>query len=129
VTVSSLCRRLGMSRQNYYAQRQRRQRQAVDADLIEELVLEERKLQPRLGGRKLYNMLQPELAAAGVKVGRDRFFEVLAQRDLLLEPQPADYPCTTHSRHHLPVFTNQIKGLKLTGANQVWVSVSGTDYR
>src|SRR5512140_2124708 len=101
-----------MSRQNYYARRQRRERQAVDADLIEELVLEERKLQPRLGGRKLYNMLQPELAAAGVKVGRDRFFEVLAQRNLLLEPQPADYPCTTHSRHNLPVFANQIKGLK-----------------
>ena len=111
-----------MSRQNYYAQRQRRQRQAVDAELIEQLVLEERKLQPRLGGRKLYKMLQRELRAAGVKVGRDRFFEVLAQRELLLEPQPAAYPCTTHSSHKLPVFTNQIKDLKLTGANQVWVS-------
>ena len=122
MTVSSVCRRLGMSRQNYYAQRQRRQRQAVDAGVIEEMVLAERRLQPRLGGRKLYKMLQPELAAAGVKVGRDRFFEVLAQRNLLLEPQPADYPCTTHSRHNLPVFTNQIQELKLTGANQVWVS-------
>jgi transposase InsO family protein len=111
-----------MSRQNYYAQRQRRERQAVDADLIEELVLEERKLQPRLGGRKLYKMLQPELAAAGVKVGRDRFFAVLGQRHLLLEPQPADSPCTTHSHHPLPVFTNQIKDLELTAANQVWVS-------
>ena len=111
-----------MSRQNYYAQRQRRQRQAVDADLIEELVLGERRLQPRLGGRKLYQLLQPELTAAGVQIGRDRFFEVLAQRDLLLEPQPAAHPCTTHSRHTLPVFTNRIKDLKLTGANQVWVS-------
>jgi putative transposase len=111
-----------MSRQNYYAQRQRRQRQAVDADLIKEMVLQERRLQPRLGGRKLYQMLQPELAGAGVKVGRDRFFEVLAQHHLLLEPQPAAYPCTTHSRHNLPVFTNRIKDLKLTGANQVWVS-------
>jgi len=62
------------------------------------------------------------LRAAGVKIGRDRFFEVLAQRDLLLEPQPAEYPCTTQSRHNLPVFTNRIKGLQLTGANQVWVS-------
>ncbi|HRT09813.1 MAG TPA: IS3 family transposase [Candidatus Paceibacterota bacterium] len=122
VTVSAVCRRLGMSRQNYYAQRRRRQRQAVDADLIEQLVVAERRLQPRLGGRKLYKMLQPELRAAGVKIGRDRFFEVLAQRDLLLEPQPAEYPCTTQSRHNLPVFTNRIKGLQLTGANQVWVS-------
>jgi transposase InsO family protein len=67
-------------------------------------------------------MLQPELAAAGVKIGRDRFFGVLAQRNLLLEPQPAEYPCTTQSRHPLPVFTNQIKDRKLTGANPVWVS-------
>lgn len=122
VTVSAVCRRLGMSRQNYYAQRQRRQRQAVDADLIEELVLQERRLQPRLGGRKLHKLLEPELTAAGVQIGRDRFFEVLAQRALLLEPQSAAYPSTTHSRHTLPVFTNRIKDLQLTAANQVWVS-------
>ena len=111
-----------MSRQNYYAQRKRRQRQAVDGELIIQLVQRERQVQPRVGGRKLYKMLEHELAAAGVEVGRDRFFEVLRERNLLLEPEPAVYPCTTHSGHNLPVFTNQIKELKLTGANQVWVS-------
>ena len=122
VTVSSVCRRLGMSRQNYYAQRHRRQRQAVDADLIRELVQRERQVQPRVGGRKLYKMLQAELVQAGVKVGRDRFFEILRKCNLLLEPQPAAYPSTTHSRHTLPVFSNQIKDLEPTGANQVWIS-------
>jgi len=111
-----------MSRQNYYARRQRRQRQAVDADLIQALVERERQVQPRVGGRKLYRMLEPELEEAGVNLGRDRFFEVLRQRQLLLEPKPAAFPCTTNSQHNLPVFTNQIKGLELTGANQVWVS-------
>lgn len=111
-----------MSRQNYYAQRKRRQRQAVEADRITELVQQERQIQPRIGGRKLHKMLEQELAAAGVKIGRDRFFEVLRERDLLLEPEPTVYPRTTQSRHNLPVFTNQIKELKLTGANQVWVS-------
>lgn len=110
-----------MSRQNYYAQRKRRRRQSVDAELLTQLVQRERQSQPRLGGRKLYRLLQPELAAAGVKVGRDRFFEILAGAHLLLEPLPATYPCTTHSRHNLPVFTNQIKDRQLTGANQVWV--------
>jgi transposase InsO family protein len=38
VTVTAVCRRLGMSRQNYYAQRKARQRRAVDAGLITELV-------------------------------------------------------------------------------------------
>lgn len=111
-----------MSRQNYYAQRKRRQRQQVDGELIAALVQRERQIQPRVGTRKLYKMLQQELVAAGVKVGRDRFFEILAERDLLLQPQPAAYPSTTNSRHSLPVFTNQIKGLELSAANQVWVS-------
>jgi hypothetical protein len=70
--VSSVCQRLGMSRQNYYAQRRRRQREAVDGELIERLVQRERRMQPRLGGRKLHRVLGKELAEAGVEMGRDR---------------------------------------------------------
>src|SRR5262249_3453830 len=112
VNVTSVCLRLGMSRQNYYAQRRRRQRRQVDGDLIEQLVQRERAVQPRLGGRKLYHILKKELAEAGVKLGRDRFFEILAERNLLLEPKAAAFPCTTNSHHTLPVFTNQTKDLE-----------------
>jgi len=111
-----------MSRQNYYAQRRRRERQRVDGDLVERLVERERFLQPRLGGRKLHHILKKELTEAGVQLGRDRFFKVLGERNLLLEAKAGAFPCTTNSRHNLPIFTNQIKGLELTGANQVWVS-------
>jgi len=122
VSVAAVCRRLGMSRQNYYAQRRRRQQQWIDGEMIKQLVVRERKQQSRLGGRKLHWMLAKELAEAGIKVGRDRFFKVLAQKDLLLEPKPAAYPCTTSSGHCLPVFGNQIKGMELERSNQVWVS-------
>jgi putative transposase len=111
-----------MSRQNYYAQRKRRQRQRVDEELIEQLVQRERAVQPRIGARKLQRVLQEELEALGIQLGRDRFFEVLRERKLLLEPRRAARPHTTNSRHYLPVFANEIKGLELTGANQVWVS-------
>ena len=57
---------MGITRQNYYARRQARQRREVDAGLVVELVLEERKRQPRLGTRKLLFMLQGALAEAGV---------------------------------------------------------------
>ena len=73
VSVTSVCQHLGMSRQNYYARRQERQKQAVDAELITELVQAERRVQPRLGARKLLVVLAGPLAKAGVKVGRDRF--------------------------------------------------------
>jgi len=111
-----------MTRQNYYARRQRRRRRAVDGELVAELVRRERQMQPRLGTRKLYHLLQPELKEAGVRVGRDRMFEELRKRDLLLEPLPAPYPQTTQSYHNLPVFGNRIKDKELEGPNEVWVS-------
>jgi len=110
-----------MTRQNYYARRQVRQRCAVDAELVVALVTAERQLQPRLGTRKLHFMLKGTLAQEGVVLGRDRFFEVLRQKDLLLEPKPAEYPCTTNSQHSLPVFRNRIKGLVVSKPNAVWV--------
>ena len=65
-----------MTRQNYYARRRQRQRRAVDSELLAGLVQRERRLQPRLGTRKLYHLLKSELDEAGVPMGRDRMFEV-----------------------------------------------------
>jgi putative transposase len=111
-----------MTRQNYYARRRQRQRRAVDAELVAGLVRRERQTQPRLGTRKLHHMLKGKLEEAGVRIGRDRLFEELRKRDLLLEPIPAQYPHTTQSYHNLPVFRNVIKHKELTAPNQVWVS-------
>lgn len=121
MTVSAVCRRLGITRQNYYARRQARQRRQVDAGLVVALVVAERKVQPRLGTRKLHFLFKGVLAQAGVRLGRDRFFEVLRAPGLLLEPKPAEYPCTTNSHHCLPVFTNRIKDLAVSKPNEVWV--------
>jgi transposase InsO family protein len=112
---------MGMSRQNYYARRKARQRRRVDGELVAEWVRAERRMQPRLGTRKLHFMLKGRLEEAGVKLGRDRMFEVLRERELLLEAQPAEYPGTTDSYHCLPVFTNRIKDLKVNKPNEVWV--------
>jgi putative transposase len=110
-----------MSRQNYYAARRLRQRWQVDEGLILELVRRERQVQPRLGGRKLLYLLQRELEEAGVSVGRDRFFELLAEHDLLVVPKTGA-PHTTNSRHCLPVFHNLFTGMSLQAANEAWVS-------
>lgn len=122
MAVAAVCRRLGMSRQNYYARRQHRCRRVVDGDLVARLVEQERQRQPRLGTRKLHYLLKPEMEKLGVRIGRDRMFEELRNRDLLLEPVPASYPQTTQSYHPLPVFGNRVKDLEVTAPNQVWVS-------
>jgi putative transposase len=121
VSVSAVCRRLGISRQNYYARRQARQLRQVDAGLVVALVIAERKIQPRLGARKLHFMLKELWLKEGVALGRDQFFEVLRGQGLLLEPKPAVYPCTTHSQHYLKVYQNRIKGLTVSQPNEVWV--------
>jgi putative transposase len=120
-SISELCERVGMSRQNYYAARRLRQRRQIDEEMILELVKRERRLQPRLGGRKLLRLLGADFDEAGVRIGRDRFFELLAEFDLLVVPKPAE-PHTTNSRHSLPVFGNLLSGKRLTGPNEAWVS-------
>lgn len=119
MAIKTLCCKVGMSRQNYYKARRLRQRQAVDEELVKTLVNMERRAQPRLGGLKLHGLLRKELAEEGVRLGRDRFFKVLKNQGLLLEPLPKA-PHTTCSTHSLPVFSNQVKDMKLTGPNQAW---------
>lgn len=111
-----------MSRQNYYKQRQTRKKRQVDEAFVVSLVARERRLQPRLGGRKLYGLLSEELAEAGIEIGRDRFFNVLRKRDMLVKPLPPRSHRTTDSRHSLPVFRNLIRNLEPTGPHQIWVS-------
>lgn len=111
-----------MSPQNYYARRRVRQRQSVDVEFILELVRAQRAQQPRLGVRKLYYLIAPELKAAGVKIGRDRLFAELRKAELLVERKPSQWPKTTHFDANLPVFKNLIRRCELTGPNEVWVA-------
>jgi len=119
--IGELCGKLGMSRQNYYKARTLRQRREIDGGLIEQLVRAERAVQPRLGGKKLLHILSAKLVDAGVSIGRDRFFDVLREKSLLLERLPGA-PKTTNSRHSLPVFRNLVKEATLSGPNQAWAS-------
>jgi transposase InsO family protein len=85
------------------------------------MVRAERAVQPRLGGRKLFHILGPELAKAGITIGRDRFFQVLKEKGLLLDWLPG-MPRATDSRHSLPVFHNLVKDMVSTGPNQAWAA-------
>jgi len=111
-----------MTAQNYYARRKARSRREVDVALLVELVHWQRREQPRLGGRKLYHLIGPELKAAGVKMGRDRVFEELAKAGLLVARKRSQWPKTTSFNPNLPVFKNLIKDWVVTGRNQVWVA-------
>jgi transposase InsO family protein len=110
-----------MSRQNYYAMRKLRSHRSVDEGLILHLVKLERLQQPRIGGKKLLHMIGDELEEHNVKIGRDRFFKILAEHGLLVEPKPGQMR-TTNSRHSLPVFNNLVSGVVPKAPNEIWVS-------
>jgi transposase InsO family protein len=122
LSVVALCELAQMTPQNYYARRSVRRRQEVDLGLVLALVKAEREQQPRLGVRKLYHLIAPELKAAGVKLGRDRLFKEMGNAGWLVARKPSEWPKTTQVDPNLPVFKNLIKRIVATGPNQVWVA-------
>jgi transposase InsO family protein len=121
VTVQQVCRAVDMSRANFYTHRKARRRREVDEALVLELVHRERRVQPQLGLRKLLHLIGPDLADAGVKIGRDRFRNLLFRYELLIE-RKRNYCRTTNSWHGFGVYPNRLKDAELTGPNQAWVS-------
>lgn len=73
-SINELCSLLGYSRQSYYQGKICIQQKAYESDIIIEEVLAYRKLQKRLGTRKLLEELQPFLKAHDFQIGRDAFF-------------------------------------------------------
>lgn len=109
----------GLDRQHYYRKVKRtRTRQTIASQVIS-LVDQIRITQPRIGTRKLYYMLYEQLCT--LKVGRDRFFEVLRANHLLIKPK-RNYHITTFSHHRFRKHPNRIKDIHINRPNQVWVS-------
>lgn len=83
--------------------------------------MEHRQVMPRLGGRKLHHLLQPELEEHDIRLGRDRFFDWLRNNDLLVRPKKS-HTRTTQSNHRFRIHRNLIKDLDVNKPDQVWVS-------
>ena len=74
---------------------------------------------PKLGGKKLYFMLKEQLNA--LKIGRDRFFDILRANHLLIIPTRS-YHITTNSHHRFRKIKNLVLDYIITKPNQVWVA-------
>ena len=112
---------LGFSRQGYYQYWQRQACQVdYNADILQ-LVRKIRQDHPRIGGRKLYTMLEKEFLERGIKMGRDGFFDLLADNKLLIRRRRRKVR-TTFSAHPFRKYPNLIKDLVVERPNQLWVS-------
>lgn len=84
------------------------------------MVIEIRKRQPKIGGKKLHWMLKKDLEKLNYKVGRDKFFEILRENSLLIF-RKRRYAKTTNSKHRFMVYNNLITNLEVERINQVFV--------
>ena len=75
---------------------------------------------PRLGSRKLLKLIKERLPDE-VKIGRDKFFNILRDNDLLVKSRRIR-PRTTNSYHFYRRYPNLIKEFKPYSAHQMWVS-------
>lgn len=121
LNVAAVCRRLEMSRQNYYAARRARRRRAAECGEWTRFVRGERARHPRMGVRKLLHRYKQAQPAGGRAPGRDRAFSYARACNLLV-PKKKGRRRTTCSRHNLPLYANQVKEREAVEANQIWVS-------
>lgn len=113
------CGLLGLNRQTYYRSIKRTKVCKDKASEVVKLVENLRVKMPRLGGRKLYFILQRSLSS--IKVGRDKFFAILKANHLLIEPRKS-YHITTNSHHRFRKHKNLLLDYQITKPNQVWVA-------
>jgi putative transposase len=85
------------------------------------LVHRQRRYQPRLGGKKLFKLLSEDLQQMERSIGRDKFFDILRGKDLLVK-RKKKFQRTTNSYHRFRKYKNCFKDKKLIAPNQAWVS-------
>lgn len=117
-----LCSLLGYSRQACYKQIKSEEASTLEANLLLAEVCRIRSEQPRLGSRKLLHMLAGFMHSHGIKMGRDAFFDLLRERDMLVHKRKRRVPRTTFSSHPYYKYANLVQELIPTSANQLWVS-------
>lgn len=79
-----------------------------------------RRTHARMGGKKLYWLLQTEIHRIDGSVGRDKFFDLLRRWDLLVERR-RKYAVTTDSHHRFRVYQNKLQEFTPKAPHQVWV--------
>jgi len=120
-SMERTCRCFGLHRDAYYKVKKRRAKRDAVAQEVVDLVIGERVEQPRVGTRKLYEALRCSFEASGLKVGRDKLFDILREQDMLVKRKKATCR-TTDSYHRFHRYSNLVKGMAVTAPNQVWVS-------
>lgn len=121
VSLTRLCRLLGITRQSWYQYFWRIETLHIEQQVLLQQVRHIRKTHRRMGTRKLYELLAPFMLDNQIKMGRDALFDLLATNELLVRKKRRRV-YTTNSHHWFRKYPNLIRELTPTAPNQLWVS-------
>lgn len=121
-SLGLLCGLFGYTRQAYYGQFRETEKEAASAYLVLSQVCEIRKVQKRIGCRKLHHMLATFMQEHSMRMGRDAFFDLLRDHSLLVRRRRSRKPRTTFSGYWMKRHPNLAKEFIPVAANQLWVS-------
>ena len=116
-----MCLQFGYSKQAYYKQLNYIEKNAVVEDVVVGLINKKREIWKRGSGRNLHQSLKKEFKEHQIKLGRDKFFEVLRQNGLLIKPKRIRAK-TTCSYHHFNKYRNLIEAASTNRCNEIWAS-------
>ncbi len=119
ISIEKLSNVFGKSRQAYYQMLRRRDSRKADEEIVLHHVRERRKVQPKEGTRKLLYNLQEIFEQEKIQIGRDKFFTLLGERNLLVKRRRKGKR-TTNSNHPFYKYPNLVKGLEIDRADTVW---------
>jgi putative transposase len=120
-SISEVCEAFGVKRNAYYKTLKTELKHKQNAIKVLAFVKQERKVQSRVGGKKLYKHMHDDLKMQELKIGRDKLFDVLRAHDMLVKKKRS-FVKTTDSNHHFRKHKNLIKDLEIVRPNQVWVA-------
>lgn len=116
-----MCSVFGYSKQAYYKQLHQNTSAIVKEEAIVGLIKKKREIWKRGSGRNLHQCLKPEFEKHGIKIGRDKFFDVLRNNQLLIKSKRFRTK-TTCSYHHFNRYKNLIEGAVPLRCNEIWVA-------
>jgi transposase InsO family protein len=119
--IVRLCEYFKITRQAYYKSVKQNEKEVVMEEVIVELIYQIRRSNMRMGGKKLYRLLQQDICKINSSLGRDKFFDLLRERGLLVERR-RKYAITTNSYHRFRIYKNRLLDFKAQCPHQVWVS-------
>ncbi len=120
-SIGTICHCFGQRRDAFYKFKKRYTTRKAKEEQIVQLVEKQRKEQPRVGTRKLQELISPALKQAEIKVGRDGLFRILREHHMLVGRKKTTFK-TTNSYHRFHKYSNLVKNMTVTAPNQVWVS-------